>query len=139
MEKQKTKAQEIIPLQNGEPKKDEKRIALAADFGQFYVTVHGGQIMAPVRAQMTLYERLGQIYKIQGGRKDAPPKYNITASGYSHLNKVASISVVTPQSVIVDGRPVPNPHIERNPKTKAIESVNIRKMGIGYSPRETSS
>jgi hypothetical protein len=47
---------------------------------------------------------------------------------------VASISIVTPQSVIVDGRPVPNPNIERNPRTRTPEAVNLRKMGIGFSP-----
>ena len=105
-----------------------KEIVLAADFGQVYIKVQpGGQIMAPVKASMTLFEGLGQIYK----QKD---KYLITAIGYRHLNKVASISIVKPQSVIVDGRAVPNPHIERNPKTRAVESVNIRAMGIGYSP-----
>lgn len=105
-----------------------KELVLAADFGQVYIKVQpGGQIMAPIKASMTLFEGLGQIYK----QKD---KYLITAIGYRHLNKVASISIVKPQSVIVDGKPVPNPHIERNSRTKAIESVNVRAMGIGYSP-----
>jgi len=104
-----------------------KELALAADFGVVYTKVQGDQIMAPVKASMTLFEGLGQIYKQQD-------KYLITAIGYRHLNKVASISIVKPQTVIVDGRPVPNPHIERNPRTKAIESVNVRAMGIGYSP-----
>jgi hypothetical protein len=116
---------------------DKKKLALTADFGMIYTIVHGGQIMAPVHATMTLYAGLGHIYKQAGYDQEAKEKvdkYLITASGYKHLNKVASISLVTPQSVIVDGRPVPNPHIERNPRTKAIESVNIRRMGIGFSP-----
>ncbi len=117
--------------ENVKPKASEgqgKELALAADFGQVYIKVQpGGQIMAPVKASMTLFEGLGQIYK----QKD---KYLITALGYRHLNKVASISIVKPQNVIVDGKAVSNPHIERNPKTKAIESVNIRAMGVGYSP-----
>jgi hypothetical protein len=120
---QKAKKETAAVAVNGE----EKKIALNADFGTVYTIVRGGQIMAPVRAQMTLYEALGHIYKQQD-------KYLITASGYKHLNKVAAISLVTPQTVIVDGKPVPNPHIERNPRTKAIESVNIRRMGIGFSP-----
>jgi len=104
-----------------------KTLALTTDFGIVYTKVQDGQIMAPIKADMTLFEKLGHIYK----QKD---KYLVTATGYRYLNKVASISIVTPQSVIVDERPVPNPHIERNARTKAIESVNIRKMGIGYSP-----
>ena len=117
--------------ENAKPKAAEgqgKELVLAADFGQVYIKVQpGGQIMAPVKASMTLFEGLGQIYK----QKD---KYLITAIGYRQLNKVAAISIVKPQNVIVDGKSVPNPHIERNGRTKAIESVNIRAMGIGYSP-----
>ena len=117
--------------ENAKPKAAEgqgKELVLAADFGQVYIKVQpGGQIMAPVKASMTLFEGLGQIYK----QKD---KYLITAIGYRQLNKVAAISIVKPQNVIVDGKPVPNPHIERNARTKAIGSVNIRAMGIGYSP-----
>jgi len=105
----------------------EQRIVFSAEFGKLYQVVRDGQVMAPVKAEMTLYEKLGHIYNIQG-------KYTIASPGYIHLNKVASVSIVTPQSVIVDGRPCPNPFIERDPKTKAILSVNIRKMGIGYSP-----
>ena len=112
-------------LKKVEPK--DQRIVFNAEFGKLYQVVRGGQILAPVKAEMTLYERLGHICNIQG-------KYIISSQGYVHLNKVASISIVTPQSVVVDGRPVPNPHIERDPKTKAILSVNIRKIGIGFSP-----
>lgn len=112
-------------LKKVEPK--DQRIVFNAEFGKLYQVVRGGQVLAPIKAEMTLYEKLGHICNIQG-------KWAITSQGYIHLNKVASISIVTPQSVIVDGRPVPNPHIERDPKTKAIMAVNIRKMGIGYSP-----
>jgi hypothetical protein len=105
----------------------DRKLALTADFGTVYQIVRNGQCMSAVKADMTLYEKLGHFYKM----KD---RSIITSLGYVHLNKVASISILTPQTVIVDGRPVPNPHIERDPKTKAILSVNIRKMGIGYSP-----
>jgi len=105
----------------------DKKLALTADFGTVYQIVRGGQVMAAVKADMTLHEKLGHFYKM----KD---RSIITSIGYVHLNKVASISILTPQNVIVDGRPVPNPHIERDPKTKAILSVNIRKMGVGFSP-----
>lgn len=104
----------------------ETRVVMQAEFGKFYTTVRGGQIMAPVRAEMTLFERLGQIYEMKG-------KWVIQGPGYRHLNKVSSISLLSPTSVVVDGKLVPNPHIERDPKTKAVTSVNLRKVGIGYS------
>jgi hypothetical protein len=127
MNEQKTKTTAAVSTVKTAEAKVPKTLALAADFGAVYTKVQGGQLMAPIKADMTLFEKLGHVYK----QKD---KYLVTATGYRYLNKVASISIVTPQSVIVDGRQVPNPHIERNPRTKAIESVNIRKMGVGYSP-----
>lgn len=105
-----------------------KKVMLTADFGQLYIKVtKGGQIMRPVRANMALYKKMGHFYKVKN-------KFAITKPGYKHLNKVASISIVTPLKVVVDGREQPNPYIERNPETKLIESVFIRKMGIGFSP-----
>ena len=58
----------------------------------------------------------------------------ITAAGYTHLNKVAGISLLTPAWVIVDGIRQHNPHVERDKQTRAIQSVTIHKMGIGFSP-----
>jgi len=108
--------------------KKEEKVALNIDFGKVYVKIRGNQIMRPIRAQMALFEKAGHLYSIKKGN------YAITGAGYTHLNKVASINIVTPQKVIVDGVAQPNPHIERNKQTKAIETVNIRKIGIGFSP-----
>jgi len=106
-----------------------EKIMLTASFGDVYIkATKDGQIMRPVRAQMALFKDMGHFYKVKNN------EYGITKPGYKHLNKVASISIVTPKSVVVDGKEQPNPHIERNPKTKLIESVFIRKMGVGYSP-----
>lgn len=121
--KEKENALERLPENDQETKK----IALTADFGQVYCRVRDGKLLRPVRAQMCLQERAGHIYKIK-------KEYAITSSGYVHLNKVASINVVTPQKVVVDAQEWPNPKIERHPKTRAIEAVNIRKIGIGFSP-----
>ncbi len=109
-------------------KEKEVKVALTVEFGKIYVKIRGNQIMRPIQARMVLFEKAGQIYKI---KKD---NYAITGAGYTHLNKVASINIVTPQKVVIDGVEQPNPHIERNKKTKAIETVNIRKIGIGFSP-----
>ncbi|OGD09390.1 MAG: hypothetical protein A2Y86_05245 [Candidatus Aminicenantes bacterium RBG_13_62_12] len=118
-----------------EQRKDElapekRQLALAADFGEVYTVVREGQLMEPVRGRITLFQALGHLYEMKKGSAD----WRITAMGYRYLNKVASVSLVSPQSVIVDGAEVPNPHIERNKRTKAIESVNLRRMGIGFSP-----
>jgi hypothetical protein len=131
--------------------KQESKVAkLEADFGDVYVKVTAdGQILRPIKAQMRLYEKLGHFYRMYGGKASKPPvdedgnetaaatdknKYPILAAGYTHLNKVAGISILTPKSVIVDGHEMPNPYIERADRTRAITSVIIRKIGIGYAP-----
>lgn len=100
---------------------------------------------------MRLFEKLGHFYKMYGGKAKAgaedeagstggaggardKSKYPILAAGYTHLNKVAAISILTPKSVIVDGHEMPNPYVERADRTRAITSVIIRKIGIGYAP-----
>ena len=103
-----------------------KDVAMELEFGTLYCRVKGNDILRPIKAQLGLYEELGQIYAV---KKD----WAITHSGYLLLNKVASINLVTPQKVMVDERERPNPFIERNPKTKLIETVNIRKIGVGFS------
>lgn len=103
-----------------------KEVALELEFCKLYCRVRGNQILRPIKANLGLYEEMGQIYKV---KKD----YAISHPGYLLLNKVASINLVTPQKVMVDERERPNPFIERNPKTKLIETVNIRKIGVGFS------
>lgn len=118
--------------ENGREKASDTKVQLVADFGKFYAVVRKTPGKKPVylstvKAEMTLYKNLGHFYEVQG-------KHSLSASAYVHLNKVASISILSPQQLIVDGHPVPNPMIERESKTKAITAVNIRKVGIGYSP-----
>lgn len=108
-------------------KPKEKKVVLEAEFGKVYIKVQGNQILSPVKAELALYEELGHIYAV---RDD----YAISYPGYLLLNKVASINLVTPQKVMLDEQERPNPFIERNPKTKLIETVNIRKIGVGFSP-----
>jgi hypothetical protein len=135
------------PIGQTQPKAapKEKTLALTADFGTVYCRIQGDQIMRPVRADMTLYEKLGHFYKIWAGtEKDEATgeeankfRFSITASGFRHLNKVAGISILSPQFVIVDGIQQPNPFVERDKRTRAIQSVILRKIGIGYSPAGT--
>lgn len=110
------------------PQEQAEKIVLTADFGAVYVKrSESGQLLRPVKARMMLTERAGHFYKISG-------KYAISGTGYVYLNKVASVSIVTPPKVFVDGHEMGNPYVERSKKTKAIETVNVHKMGIGYNP-----
>jgi hypothetical protein len=108
-------------------KKKEDAIALRADFGAVYLKTYQGQLMRPVRSKMTLKDKRGHFYTVKG-------KTAISSQGYRHVNKVASISIVTPTHVVVDGNKMPNPMIERSGMTKFVEAVAIRKIGIGFSP-----
>lgn len=103
-----------------------KKVMLTTDFCELYVKIRGDKILRPMKAIFTLFHKLGHLYKM----KDT---YSITNTGYRILNKVASVSLATPEKVIVDGRAQPNPYIERNKETKLNEVVWIRKVGIGYS------
>jgi len=114
-----------ISKQNGRA----EMVALTADFGTLYIKrTANGEILRPIKATMTLSENAGHIYSFQ---KD---KWIPSAAGLVHMNKVPGVSIVTPPTIIVDGIEKPNPYVERNPKTKAIETVNVRKIGIGYNP-----
>lgn len=106
--------------------KEEKSL-VSLDFATVLVKRHGNQLLNPFEGQMALSERKGHLYKIKG-------KHAISSTGYVHLNKIASINLVTPQNVVVDGHSVPNPHIERHPLTRAVEAVAVRKVAIGFSP-----
>lgn len=60
-------------------------------------------------------------------------KWSISAIGYEKLNQVAGVHVMTPQSILVDGREVANPHVQYSP-TGELVRVIARKIAIGYSP-----
>lgn len=111
----------------GEVEQKQERQLVRLEFADVFVRTEGNIVLNPFHAKIKLAEKAGHLYQIKG-------KYAITSTGYIHLNKVASINLVTPQMVMIDGIAKPNPYVERNPKTKAIETVNVRKMGVGYSP-----
>jgi hypothetical protein len=107
--------------------KKNQNVAIVPDYGKIYVKRNEkGELMKPVRANVTLTTEKNQLYKVGSN-------WQPTAAAYNYLNKIASVSIVRPNSVIVDGEEKSNPFITRNPQTKIIESVFIRKMGIGYS------
>jgi hypothetical protein len=125
----------VVKQTNGES----KVVALTAAFGDVYIKVtKDGQIMRPIKAQIKLFEKAGHFYGLPGkynpDTKKTEKKHAIASTGYVHLNKVASVSILSPPTVVRDGVEQPNPYVERNPKTRAIESVIVRKIGIGYSP-----
>ena len=74
------------------------------EFGRVFVRREGGNLLNPFFAKVTLEEDKGHINWIKG-------KYSISSAGYVILNKVASISTILPQCVVVDGKDRPNPQV----------------------------
>jgi len=80
-----------------------------------------------ITQDVILTKESGHIYEQEG-------KYQITAAGYTFLNKSAGVSILTPPTVIVNGKEQGNPYIIRNKDSHNIEIVNIRKISFGRAP-----
>jgi len=108
-------------------KEDASKALVQLDFGKIFLLRDGDTFLSPFYGKIKLYESKGHLYPFKG-------KHVVTARGYIQLNKIASINVLTPQTIVVDGVAQPNPYVERERSTKMIVTVNVRKIGIGYSP-----
>lgn len=64
---------------------------------------------------------------------DIQGKGFITVVGMDYINRVAGVTILTPAQVVVDGKPMPNPYIERD-ESGMVKSVIVRKMAIGRAP-----
>lgn len=132
-----TNAQQLKPVALGAVKavKDLQRvvreregeIAALGDTALFVRRDAGGKGMHAYRAEVTLQEGKKELATIAKSPM-------ITAAGAIRANQVANLQVLTPATVIVDGTEQPNPFIEREPKTRAIQSVYIRRVAFGPSP-----
>lgn len=99
-----------------------QKIQIETDFGKLFLKKEGDKILAPFSGMMTLSAKKGEIYEINN-------TWRVSADGYLKLNKIASVSLVKPATIIIDGVERPNPYVERNKNTKAIE-VPIHQRGI---------
>lgn len=80
-----------------------------------------------VKGIVTLEEAKGHIAVIQN-------KSTVTATGFRELNKIAGISLITPNDLKTpDGRTVPNPYLILDDKGK-VKAVWARQMAIGFTP-----
>ena len=88
----------------------------------------GGK-MALARAKVTL--EAGLDYHAFGGSKDGA-KAIMAAPGIQKLNQIASISTLTPSTVVVNGTEQGNPYCERDSDGNLLRVV-IRKLMVGFS------
>lgn len=110
-----------------EKKENSKEIASLGD-GQVFIkrTPHGA--IKSICAKLKLEEVKGELANIQGSM-------TITAAGYNSLNRIASISIFTPEKLTLpDGQIVVNPYPIFDQESGTIEKVWVRKIAIGYAP-----
>lgn len=82
-------------------------------------------MVTSLNARVQLSKERKELTEIQGSM-------SISAAGYQRLNGVASINILTPPTVIVDGQEQANPFIKRD-ENGTVEYVFVRKIGLGRS------
>lgn len=107
--------------------RNKHEVANLGDGGVFIKRTENGTIKA-VKGNIMLEERKGHIADIQG-------KAMITAAGYNEMNKIAGVSIITPEKLTLpDGQIVVNPYPIIDRESGTISKVWVKKMAIGYSP-----
>lgn len=102
-------------------------IAILGETEVFIRRNANGAIKA-VKGKVNLLESKGHLSEIQN-------KVMITEAGYREMNKIAGISVITPQNLTLpDGQVVVNPYPVIDPESGTISKVWVKKIGIGHSP-----
>jgi len=107
------------------------KIAALGD-GQVFVRRDEKGVARGFVGQVSLSVKNNEIYNVQG-------KTKISADGYTKLNQIAGVSIVTPPTLsLPDGQRVVNPYIlrETDPMTKRSRTVGVwvRKTAVGYAP-----
>jgi len=97
--------------------------------GAVFIKRTASGIIKSVKGSILLREELGQLAEI------TPGKVMITANGYNEMNKIASLSIITPKTLTLpSGDIVVNPYPIIDPASKTIEKVWVKKMAVGFSP-----
>lgn len=95
--------------------------------GTAFVRRSDGTFLYKQRVNLTLRESQGDLNKMNN-------RWDMTLQGVRRCNEVASINVIRPESVIVDGKKQMNPYIHVDEKTKVADVVYARCIALGYSP-----
>lgn len=95
--------------------------------GEVFVRRDATGTVRAVKGAVRLSESAREIQSVGGN-------YCVTAAGADRLNQIPGLNVLTPPMVIVDGREMSNPFIERDPITKVIQAVYVRKVVFGLTP-----
>ncbi|MBY6950307.1 hypothetical protein [Clostridium botulinum] len=114
-------------MENKEQEKKNKDVVKLGDGEVFIKRTSTGAIKA-IKARLVLREREGHLAVIQG-------KAMITATGYNEMNKIAGVSIITPEKLTLpSGDVVVNPFPIIDKESGTIDKVWVKKIGIGFSP-----
>lgn len=106
---------------------DKNQVAILGENEVFIRKSSNGNIKA-VKGKVNLLESKGHLAEIQN-------KVMITEAGYREMNKIAGISIITPETLTLpDGKSVVNPYPIVDPESGTISKVWVKKIGVGYSP-----
>lgn len=106
---------------------NKKELVTLGDGNVFVKRTENGGIKA-VSSRLKLEEVRGHLTNIKR-------KVMITAAGYNFLNRIAGLSILTPEKLTLpDGKIVANPYLIIDPATGFVEKIWVKKMVIGYGP-----
>jgi hypothetical protein len=97
----------------------------------------------PVASAITLYEAKAQLAPVGMSKSDddeddgaAASNFMRTNLGYQAYNKVANLTILTPERIYIDGfdRPCPNPYLEIDGQSGMVNRAVCRKQCFGFSP-----
>lgn len=119
-------------MSNDVARKNEAQLAELGDPEVWVKRTATGQIRS-VRAVINLREDQGELVEVEG-------KLTISAKGYRRANQIASLAIITPDSIKIpspDGRgtiDVANPYPIIDPESGTQKGVWVKKIAVGYSP-----
>lgn len=89
-----------------------------------------GQIRS-VRSKLVLREAQNELVEVAG-------KLTVSAIGYYRANQIASLGIITPNSIMIPGPQgainVPNPYPIIDKESGTQKGVWVKKIAVGYSP-----
>lgn len=96
--------------------------------GTAFVRRADGELLMKQRVALVLHESSGDLDKLPNN------KWMMSLQGVRRCNEVASLQIIRPETVIVEGVKQMNPYIHVDPETKMVDVCYARCIAVGYSP-----
>ena len=102
-----------------------ERMAILGE-GECFIRKTPSGFAQSVKVNVNLYESKKHIYSLGD-------KWKISVDGYDHINQVAGLTLMSPETIRLGTDKVGNPHIEISPKRRVL-AVTVRRVIIGAAP-----